>query len=42
MTIHKTISGNGADVVVIHGWSCDSRYMEPIVTEFSKKSAVYA
>lgn len=40
MTIHKTISGSGTDVVVIHGWSCDSRYMEPVVTELTKKYRV--
>lgn len=40
MLIHKEVSGKGNDVVVIHGWSCDSQYMEPVVTELSRNYRV--
>lgn len=30
MSIYKTVTGKGEEVVLIHGWSCDHRYMQPI------------
>ncbi len=31
MSIYKHISGQGENVVILHGWGCDHRYMQPIV-----------
>jgi pimeloyl-[acyl-carrier protein] methyl ester esterase len=30
MTIYKKIQGHGKDIVILHGWGCDHRYMQPI------------
>jgi pimeloyl-[acyl-carrier protein] methyl ester esterase len=30
MKIYKKIEGQGSDIVLIHGWGCDHRHMQPI------------
>lgn len=36
MKIFKEITGHGPDVVLIHGWGCDHRYMQPIAKLLEK------
>jgi pimeloyl-[acyl-carrier protein] methyl ester esterase len=31
MPIYKTIKGSGKDIILLHGWGCDSRHMQSIV-----------
>ncbi|PIQ42460.1 MAG: hypothetical protein COW05_09815, partial [Gammaproteobacteria bacterium CG12_big_fil_rev_8_21_14_0_65_46_12] len=33
MSINKQVSGQGKDVVLIHGWGCDLRHMQPIADQ---------
>lgn len=35
MSIYKTIQGQGEDIVLIHGWGCDHRYMQPIADQLA-------
>jgi len=30
MSVYKEVSGEGKDIVLIHGWGCDLRHMQPI------------
>src|SRR5689334_4068938 len=30
MHVYKQVTGQGDDVVLLHGWGCDHRYMQPI------------
>lgn len=40
MSIFKTESGQGHDVVVVHGWGCDQRHMQPVVDQLAKRYRV--
>ncbi len=31
MSVYKEVHGHGKDIVLIHGWGCDLRHMQPIV-----------
>ncbi|WP_423064050.1 alpha/beta fold hydrolase [Candidiatus Paracoxiella cheracis] len=35
MAVYKQVFGEGEDVVLIHGWGCDLRHMQPIVDMLS-------
>lgn len=38
--IYKEVSGKGEEVVILHGWSCDHRYMQPLVDFLSDRYQV--
>lgn len=40
MTIFKEVSGQGEDVVILHGWGCDHRHMQPIVDQLKDRYRV--
>ncbi len=40
MKIFKQISGQGEDVVLLHGWGCDHRHMQPIADQLSGRYRV--
>ena len=41
MSIFKEVTGQGDDVVLLHGWGCDHRHMQPIVELLSKHYRVH-
>jgi pimeloyl-[acyl-carrier protein] methyl ester esterase len=40
MSVYKEVEGQGQDVVILHGWNCDSRHMQPIVDQLSNSYRV--
>jgi pimeloyl-[acyl-carrier protein] methyl ester esterase len=40
MTLYKETQGQGKDVVILHGWGCDLRYMQPIVDQLKDRYRV--
>ncbi len=40
MKIFKQVSGQGEDVVLLHGWGCDHRHMQPVVDQLSDRYRV--
>lgn len=41
MAIHLTKTGQGHNIVLLHGWSCDSRHMQPLVDHLAQHYTVY-
>jgi pimeloyl-[acyl-carrier protein] methyl ester esterase len=40
MKLFKETTGQGKDVVILHGWGCDHRYMQPIVDQLKDRYRV--
>src|ERR1700688_4793795 len=40
MAIFKTVTGHGGPVVIMHGWGCNHRYMQPIVQQLANRYCV--
>lgn len=41
MSIFKTVSGQGPDVVVLHGWGCSHQHMQPVVDQLTDRYCVH-
>jgi len=42
MSIFKEVVGQGQDIVILHGWSCNHRMMQPVVNQLSARYRITA